>query len=198
MGHLLSTMVAAVGVFAGTDVDDIIVLTVLFLAGRVAGRPTKVHVIVGQYLGIAALVAVSAIAAVGLLIVPQRWIGLLGLVPIALGIRGLVAAATNRDSDTPVAAAGVLSVAAVTVANGADNLSVYIPLFRTIGLGDSLLAVAVFAVMVAVWLAAAFWLGSHTRVVALVERFGHWLVPVVFVAIGALILIRSGPIAHAT
>jgi len=58
--------------------------------------------------------------------------------------------------------------------------------------------VAVFAVMVAVWLAAAFWLGSHTRVVALVERFGHWLVPVVFVAIGALILIRSGPIAHAT
>jgi len=198
MGHLLSTMVAAVGVFAGTDVDDIIVLTVLFLAGRVAGRPTKVHVIVGQYLGIAALVAVSAIAAVGLLIVPQRWIGLLGLVPIALGIRGLVAAATDRDSDTPVAAAGVLSVAAVTVANGADNLSVYIPLFRTIGLGDSLLAVAVFAVMVAVWLAAAFWLGSHTRVVALVERFGHWLVPVVFVAIGALILIRSGPIAHAT
>ena len=198
MGHLLSTMVAAVGVFAGTDVDDIIVLTVLFLAGRVAGRPTKVHVIVGQYLGIAARVVGSAIAAVGLLIVPQRWIGLLGLVPIALGIRGLVAAATNRDSDTPVAAAGVLSVAAVTVANGADNLSVYIPLFRTIGLGDSLLAVAVFAVMVAVWLAAAFWLGSHTRVVALVERFGHWLVPVVFVAIGALILIRSGPIAHAT
>jgi cadmium resistance transport/sequestration family protein len=198
MGHLLSTMVAAVGVFAGTDVDDIIVLTVLFLAGRVAGRPTKVHVIVGQYLGIAALVAVSAIAAVGLLIVPQRWIGLLGLVPIALGIRGLVAAATDRDIDTPVAAAGVLSVAAVTVANGADNLSVYIPLFRTIGLGDSLLTVAVFAVMVAVWLAAAFWLGSHTRVVALVERFGHWLVPVVFVAIGALILIRSGPIAHAT
>ena len=198
MGHLLSTMVAAVGVFAGTDVDDIIVLTVLFLAGRVAGRPTKVHVIVGQYLGIAALVAVSAIAAVGLLIVPQRWIGLLGLVPIALGIRGLVAAATDRDSDTPVAAAGVLSVAAVTVANGADNLSVFIPLFRTIGLGDSLLTVAVFAVMVAVWLAAAFWLGSHTRVVALVERFGHWLVPVVFVAIGALILIRSGPIAHAT
>jgi cadmium resistance transport/sequestration family protein len=198
MGHVLGTVVTAVGVFAGTDVDDIIVLTVLFLAGRTVGRPTKAHVIAGQYLGIAALVAVSAIAAVGLLIVPQHWIGLLGLAPIALGIRGLVAAATNRDSDTPVAAAGVLSVAAVTIANGADNLSVYIPLFRTIGPGDSLLTVAVFAVMVAVWLAAAFWLGSHKRVVALVERFGHWLVPVVFVAIGALILIRSDVIAHAT
>src|SRR5215470_10926801 len=141
MGHVLGTIVTAVGVFAGTDVDDIIVLTVLFLAGRAAGRPTKAHVIAGQYLGIAALVAVSAIAAVGLLIVPQRWIGLLGLAPIALGIRGLVAAATNRDSDTTVAAAGVLSVAAVTIANGADNLSVYIPLFRTIGPGDSLLTV---------------------------------------------------------
>lgn len=191
MGHLLGTVATAVGVFAGTDVDDIIVLTVLFLAGRVTGRPTRLHVIAGQYLGIAALVAVSAIAAVGLLVVPQRWIGLLGLAPIALGIRGLVGAATDRDGDTPVTAAGVLSVAAVTIANGADNLSVYIPLFRTLGPRDSLLTVAVFAVMVAVWLAAGFWLGGHKRVVALVERFGRWLVPVVFVAIGTLILIRS-------
>jgi cadmium resistance transport/sequestration family protein len=198
MGHLLSTIAAAVGVFAGTDIDDIIVLTVLFLASRAAGRPTRAHIVGGQYLGIAVLVAVSAIAAVGLLVVPSHWIGLLGLAPIALGIRGLVAAATDRDGDAPVAATGLLSVAAVTIANGADNLSVYIPLFRTIGLGDSLVAVAVFAVMVAVWLAAGFWLGSHDRVVALVERFGQWLVPVVFVAIGVVILIRSELVAHAT
>jgi cadmium resistance transport/sequestration family protein len=199
MGHLLSTIGTAVGVFAGTDIDDLIVLTVLFLAARATGKPTKSHIVAGQYLGIAALVAASAIAAIGLLIVPQQWVGLLGLAPLALGARGLVVAARSRDGehDAQVAAAGLWSVAALTIANGADNLSVYIPLFRTIGLGDSLLTVAVFAAMVAVWLAAGFWLGSHKRVVELVERFGHWLVPVVFVAIGILILIRSGVIAHA-
>jgi cadmium resistance transport/sequestration family protein len=199
MEHLLSTSAAAVGVFAGTDIDDIIVLTVLFLACRATGRPTTSNIIAGQYIGIAALVATSAIAALGLLIVPHQWVGLLGLAPIALGLRGLILAARSREGehDGPVAATGLASVAAVTIANGADNLSVYIPLFRTIGLGDTLLTVAVFAVMIAVWLAVGFWLGSHKRIVELVERFGHWLVPVVFVTIGALILLRSGVIAYA-
>lgn len=38
----------------------------------------------------------------------------------------------------------MLSVAGVTIANGADNISVYTPLFRTIGLGPSLITAAVF------------------------------------------------------
>jgi cadmium resistance protein CadD (predicted permease) len=83
---------------------------------------------------------------------------------------------------------GPLQVAAVTIANGADNLSVYTPLFRTIGTGGTVLTVAVFAMLVAVWCAAGAWLGSHRRVVAVVERSGHWLVPAVFVVIGAAIL----------
>jgi cadmium resistance transport/sequestration family protein len=198
MGHLLSTIGTAIGVFAGTDIDDIIVLTVLFLASRATGQPTRRHIIAGQYLGIAALVAVSAIAAAGLLIVPQRWTGLIGLAPLALGVRGLISVARTRHGEdgSPVAAAGLVSVVAVTVANGADNLSAYIPLFRTIGLGDSLLTVAVFAAMVAVWLAAAAWLGSHQHVAQIIERFGHWLVPVVFIAIGTIILVRTGVIVR--
>lgn len=180
-----------------TDIDDIIVLTVLFLACRATGVPSMRHIVGGQYLGIAALVAASAIAAAGLLIVPQRWVGVLGLATLTLGVRGLILAARDGDPDAPVAAAGLLSVTALTIANGADNLSVYIPLFRTIGLGDSLATIAVFAVLVAVWLAAGFWLGSHKQIVAVVERFRHWLVPIVFVAIGVLILVRSGLIAHA-
>jgi cadmium resistance transport/sequestration family protein len=197
MPAMWSTIATAVGVFAGTDIDDIVVLTVLFLASRATGKPSTRNIVVGQYLGIAALVAVSAVVALGLLVVPQQWVGLLGLAPLALGARGLVVAARTRDDDTQVTAAGLLSVAAVTIANGADNLSVYIPLFRTIGLAKGLLTVAVFGVMTAVWLAAGFWLGGHQRVVAIVERFGRWLVPAVFVVIGALILIRSGVIDRA-
>src|SRR5262249_17089033 len=79
---VLGTIAAAAGVFAGTDIDDLVVLTVLFLAGRATGRPRTRDIVVGQYLGIAALVAFSAAAAVGLLVVPDRWVGLIGLVPI--------------------------------------------------------------------------------------------------------------------
>ncbi|MEV8507652.1 cadmium resistance transporter [Actinoplanes sp. NPDC051475] len=187
------TVLAAAGVFAGTNVDDIIVLTVLFLAARATGKPRPWQIWVGQYAGIAALVAVSALAALGLTIVPDPWTGLLGLVPIALGVRGLIGA-LRSDGDAPdtVTAGSAFAVAGVTVANGADNIAVYTPVFRTLGVGGSVTTVAVFAVLVAVWCGAASWLGSHRRVIAVAERYGHWLVPLVFVTIGVVIVVESG------
>jgi cadmium resistance transport/sequestration family protein len=180
---------AAAGVFAGTNVDDLLVLTVLFLAARASGRPRRWQIWAGQYAGIGVLVAVSVLAALGLTLVPDRWVGLLGLVPLALGVRGLIGAFRRADGDeAPVVATGALAVAGVTIANGADNIAVYTPLFRTIGAGPSAVTIAVFAVLVAVWCAAASWLGSHRRVVAIVERYGHWLVPLVFITIGVVIL----------
>ena len=94
MGDLLGTVVTAAGVFAGTNVDDLLVLTVLFLAARASGRPRPWQIWAGQYAGIGVLVLVSVLAALGLTLVPDRWVGLLGLVPIALGVRGLIAAVT--------------------------------------------------------------------------------------------------------
>jgi cadmium resistance transport/sequestration family protein len=199
VGQLLGTVAAAAGVFAGTNVDDIIVLTVLFLASRANGKPRAWQVVAGQYAGIGLLVAVSAVAALGLTIVPDEWVGLLGLVPVALGVRGFINAlrAVQQGEDpSPVVAAGLVSVAGVTIANGADNISVYTPVFRSLGVADSIVTVSVFAVLVAVWCAAGAWLGSHKRVIGVVERFGHWLVSIVFVTIGAVIVLESGVVGR--
>ena len=199
MDHLLGTLGAALGVFAGTNVDDIIVLTVLFLTSRASGKPRPWQIVLGQYAGIGALVAVSAAAALGLAIVPDHWVGLLGLVPLALGVRSLiktVRARSGDDESSPVVASGAVSAAAVTIANGADNISVYTPMFRTLGVADSLVTVAAFGVLVAAWCAAGAWLGSHRKVIDAVERFGHWLVPAVFITIGAVIVIESGVIGR--
>lgn len=195
MGRIL----AAGGVFAGTNVDDLIVLTMLFLSSRAAGKPARWQIWAGQYAGIAALVAVSAVAAAGLSIVPDRWIGLLGLIPFGLGLRALISTIRSRegqDDPGPPVAANWFAVAGVTIANGADNISVYTPMFRTIGPSGSLLAAAVFGALVAVWCLAASWLASHRRVITVVERYGHWIVPVVFMAIGAVIVAGSGVVGH--
>jgi cadmium resistance transport/sequestration family protein len=192
-----SGIVTAAGVFAGTNVDDLIVLTVLFLAARASGRPRPWQIWAGQYAGIGVLVALSALAALGLTVVPDRWVGLLGLVPIALGVRGLVAAVRRSgDDDAPVVAGSATAVAGVTIANGADNIAVYTPLFRTIGVGSTVVTIVVFAVLVAVWCLAASRLGSHRRVIAAVGRYGHWLVPLVFIAIGVVIIAGSGVVTR--
>lgn len=187
-------VLAAVVVFAGTNIDDLVVLTLLFLAGRASGRPRPWQVWLGQYAGIGALVAVSALAAAGLAVVPDRWVGLLGLVPFGLGGYGLLRAvrSTHEQPPPPVVAGSVLAVAGVTVANGADNISVYTPVLRSLGWTGGTVTVAVFAALVAVWCAAGSWLGSHRAAVAVVRRHGHLVVPVVFMIIGAAIVLGSG------
>jgi len=66
------------------------------------------------------------------------------------------------------------------------------PRRRTLRSGAGLITVAVFAAGVALWCATGAWLGSHKKVIATVERVGHWLIPVVFITIGIVILIKSG------
>ncbi|MEU9884238.1 cadmium resistance transporter [Sphaerisporangium sp. NPDC051011] len=196
MDGLWGTVVAAAGIFAGTNVDDIIVLTVLFLSMRAGGLPKAWQICAGQYLGVGLLVLVAVVAALGLTIVPDDYVGLLGLVPFALGGWGMVKAIRARaggdDDPSPAVASGLVPVMGVTVANGADNISVYTPVFRSIGMGPTLVTIAVFVAGVAVWCLAGSWLGSHQKVVTIVERYGHWIVPAVFMLIGSLIVIESG------
>jgi cadmium resistance protein CadD (predicted permease) len=191
----VTTLFSAVGVFAGTNVDDLIVLTVLFLSARAGETPRSWQIWAGQYAGIAVLVALSVVAALGLTILPNDWVGLLGVVPFGLGAKGLIAAirAHNGGEDAgPRIATGIASIAGVTISNGADNISVYTPMFRTIGPPATVATIAVFAAGVALWCAAGSWLGSHRRVIDIVERYGQWIVPGVFMLIGAAIVTESG------
>jgi cadmium resistance protein CadD (predicted permease) len=202
--HVLVTIGAAIGMFVGTHIDDLVVLTVLFLSCHAVGRPRGWQIVAGQYAGVGVLVAVSEAAALGLRIVPDPWVGLLGVLPIALGLGIWVRAFWTYTAGhaLPVLAtsitgvSGLAGVAGVTIVDGGDNISVYTPVFRAIGITDSLIMMAVFGVMLAVWCAAAGWLGSHRRGVAVVRQSGPWLVPIVFVAIGTTIMVRSGVVGR--
>ncbi|MEU4774506.1 cadmium resistance transporter [Micromonospora sp. NPDC023644] len=194
MIDLLGTAAGAAVVFAATDIDDIVVLTLFFVAARTTGRPRTWQIVAGQYLGIGALALASAVVAAGLLVVPEPWTGLLGLLPVALGVRALL----HHDADdAPAVVGSALGVAGVTIANGADNIAVYVPVFRALGPADSAVFLLVFVVLIALWCAAGAWLGGHPRVVRLVGRVGPRLVPAVFIAIGVVILATSGVLPHA-
>ncbi|MFG2050263.1 cadmium resistance transporter [Micromonospora sp. NPDC048935] len=189
MIDLLGTAAGAAVVFAATDIDDIVILTLFFVAARTTGRPRPWQIVAGQYLGIGALALASAVIAAGLLVVPDPWTGLLGLLPIALGVRALLG---SDDDETPAVVTGLLGVAGVTIANGADNVAVYVPVFRALPVADSAVFLLVFVLLIALWCAAGAWLGGHRRVVRLVERAGAWLVPTIFIGVGVVILGSSG------
>jgi cadmium resistance protein CadD (predicted permease) len=187
-----SQLATAMVAFAGTTIDDLVILAALFVARRTAGSPSARVIITGQYAGTVAILAVALAAAAGLQIVPERWAGLLGLVPVGFGAWGLWRLrGTDEDSRPPVAST-IPRIAILTFANGADTISVFTPLFRTLHAGGSLLAAALFLALTALWCAAGALLGSYRRVIAALGRTTQWLVPAVFIAVGLLILITSG------
>lgn len=193
MPGAIPTIVTAGAMFAATNIDDAVVLVVLNMASRGGGTPKRWEIWAGQYLGFSVILLVAFTAALGLRVVPVQWVGLMGFIPLLLGIRGLITLVRTRsDPDPPVIATGLLSVVAVTVANGGDNLALYTPVFRIIGVADAALTLAVFAVCTALWCLAGQLAVSHQRVVEILQRWGRWLVPVVFLVLGVYIFARSG------
>jgi cadmium resistance transport/sequestration family protein len=198
---VLSTIAAAVGLFVATNLDDIVVLTVLFaVAARGTSRLRGWQIVAGQYLGLVTLIAVSFLAALGLTIVPDEWVGLLGLIPLAIGVLALVRTLRGKDDDdeaeSALKAVGLLGVAGITIANGGDNIAIYTPVFRTISTTDALVTIAVFLVLLALWCLLARAIGTNEKVTEGLEKVEHWLVPVVFIGLGVFILIESGTLAH--
>ncbi|MEV5875381.1 cadmium resistance transporter [Streptomyces sp. NPDC052101] len=189
MTGMLGTAGTAVVMFAGTNVDDLVVVTVLFLASRTDGRPATREIWAGQYAGLALLSGVSFTAALGLATVSEGWLGLLGLVAFGLGVRGLVAAVRGGGrADEATRGGGTMSVTLLTVVTGTDNISVYTPAFRVSGPAATAVILIVFAAGVAVWCLAGAWLSSRASAAAAVERQVRWVVPCVFIAAGAVVM----------
>ena len=189
---ILTVLWSAAIIFVITNVDAFVVLTLLFAASRSTGVPRPAQIIAGQYLGFLAWVVVSVVAAAGLRLVPDAWVGLLGVVPLALGLHGLLRA---HHDPTSVLATGTWSVAVLTIANGIDNVTVYVLHFINLSPGAEALTIAIFCVLLALWCVAAALIGNRKTVSTLVGSAGRWLIPTVFIAIGAWVLIESGVLA---
>ncbi len=195
MSGLWSAAGSAALLFAGTNVDDCIVLAVLNASSRADGRPARWQIWLGQYIGVATLVTVSLIAALGLTLVPDHWLWLLGWIPLLLGLRKFITAIhahANGESISPAVATGLTGVMALTVANGGDNLAAYTPVFRTLTAGDIAVTIIVFTIGVALWCSLGALLVSHRRITHVIQEWGHWIVPAVFVLIGLYVFAKGG------
>lgn len=186
---MISTIGLAIASFVATNLDDIFIL-MLFLADR---RFSFRHTIIGHYLGIGILVGLSVLGALVALLIPLEWVRLLGLLPIALGIKQLIDLRRGEEETEALPSESrwslkFLTVASVTFANGGDNIGVYIPLFASHSSAQVTLMVLVFAIMSALWCAVAFYLVRRTRLGDQMRRFGDRLMPLVLIALGLLIL----------
>jgi cadmium resistance transport/sequestration family protein len=214
MGWIVQAITTGTVAFAATNIDDIIILMLFFAQVNATFRPY--HIVAGQYLGFLVLILASLPGFVGGLFIPKAWIGLLGILPIIIGVSQLL----NRDkpdtdvqtlshqplSHQPVTSSSERSplsklatlltpqtygVAAVTLANGGDNIGIYVPLFASCDLPMLLLVLAVFFVLIGVWCYVAYRLSRFRAIAHILTRYGHAIVPFVLIGLGMFILLES-------
>jgi len=196
-----------VAAFAATNVDNLFVLLAFFAEARGRWRP----VVIGQYIGSMALVALACAIAALMINVPRAYVGLIGVMPILIGIGKLLQQmrrnggdgnSNNASGSPPVLteltdaavrpASSIWTVATVAIANGSDNLSVYVPLFAARPVSEGMAIAIVFAVMVALWCVLAKWLVSHRLIGKPINRYAHLVLPWVLIFIGACVITGNG------
>lgn len=203
MTNLTTAFSTGITAFIATNLDDILILLLFFSQINTLFR--RRHIVAGQYLGFAALVLACLPGFFGSMLFPRPWIGLLGLIPIAIGMNrffngeddesAAIDSPTFNDVKRPWYAGFMspqaYSVAAVTFANGGDNVGIYAPLFANSAWEELLVILGVFFALVGVWCYAAFQLTRLPMIAEVLTRYGNQLVPFVLIGLGVLILIDS-------
>lgn len=188
---MAATFFTAVLSFASTNIDDIFVLMILY--AQVKNARGIAQIVAGQYAGIGLLVALGMMGALGTQLFPPRYIGLLGFLPLFLGVRAWVSyrRGGEGDGEKKETQPRFFSVCLLTMANGADNIGVYIPVFSGYTLAEMLVTSAVFAGMIALWCCLGYVLASRPYVKQRITRYQHVLVPAVLIALGLMILVEN-------
>lgn len=212
MDWLIATIKIGLAVAVATTFDDNIYLTAFFSEVNRTFRPK--HIVVGELLGFTALIAVSLAGFLMGQAIPSTWTGLLGILPILIGLNNLLN--LNKDDSDEDKSANLkrnskfrgfdsrqrslweiirdpqtYRVSAVTISNGGNNLGIYIPLFASSSVQNLTVIIPVCYVIVCCWLFMSYTLTHQPGIAFILSRYARKIFPFVLMWLGFRILLDS-------
>nr|WP_013626370.1 CadD family cadmium resistance transporter [Staphylococcus simulans]ADY16746.1 cadmium binding protein [Staphylococcus simulans bv. staphylolyticus] len=197
---MIQTIVTAAILYIATAVDLLVILLIFF--ARAKTRKEYRDIYIGQYVGSVALIVVSLFFAFVLNYVPEKWIlGLLGLIPIYLGIKVAIyddcegEKRAKKELNEKGLSKLVGTAAVVTIAScGADNIGLFVPYFVTLSVTNLLITLFVFLILIFFLVFTAQKLANIPGVGEIVEKFSRWIMAVIYIALGLFIIIENDTI----
>ena len=193
---MIQNVVTSIILYSGTAVDLLIIL-MLFFAKR-KSRKDIINIYLGQFLGSVSLILLSLLFAFVLNYIPSKEIlGLLGLIPIFLGLKVLLLGDSDGEA---IAKDGlrkdnknlIFLVAMITFAScGADNIGVFVPYFITLNLANLIVTLLTFLVMIYLLVFSAQKLAQVPSVGETLEKYSRWFIAVIYLGLGMYILIEN-------
>jgi cadmium resistance protein CadD (predicted permease) len=187
----ISLLATGATAFVASNIDDTFILILLFSTPGLLAR----NIILGQFLGIVVLVIISSLAAFLTLAVPLFVIGLMGFIPIILGIKRLLElqeAPIKKKEILKTDHLSILFVSAVTISNGGDDIGVFTPLFAKYNTpAEVTILVILLMVVTGLWCVSTFYFIKHPFVVSRVKYFTRIITPFALIGIGVYIILDS-------
>ena len=193
---MIQNVVTSIILYSGTAVDLLIILMLFFAKKK--SRKDIINIYLGQFLGSVSLILLSLLFAFVLHYIPSKEIlGLLGLIPIFLGLKVLFLGDSDGEA---IAKEGlrkdnknlIFLVAMITfVSCGADNIGIFVPYFITLNLADLIVALFTFLVMIYLLVFSAQKLAQIPSVGETLEKYSRWFIAVVYLGLGIYILIEN-------
>jgi cadmium resistance transport/sequestration family protein len=194
---MVQTIFTSIFAFIATNVDDLFIIMMLLTQSSKKFR--KHHIFAGQFVGMIVLIMISLVGLIAGLFIPLPYIGLLGLFPIYLGIKEIIEQDDDDEiesiatsEDPRLFSTATFSVASITIANGGDNIGVYIPLFISQTTLQLVLMIIIFLVLTSLWLVAANYLAQHPIVAKNLKKYNHILFPAMLILLGVYIIFECG------
>ncbi|HMK53577.1 MAG TPA: cadmium resistance transporter [Methanobacteriaceae archaeon] len=190
----LILLILATSAFIATNLDDIFLLAAFFSNNTFS----TTNIVLGQYLGLSILILISIIASFIHLIVPSSVISLLGFLPVIIGIKNLWEIKKDKSNIGTLAqspqknSSSIMQVSLVTMANGGDNLGVYIPLLANLNPSDITVVVLTFLVLTGAWCLLSYKIVNNRFIERKIRTYGHIILPFVLIGIGIFIILRGG------
>jgi cadmium resistance protein CadD (predicted permease) len=230
-GTIFGGIITAFFTFTVTNIDDFGIILIYFARAKSNQNMTKGNVYLGQFIGFTIICLISMLGMVLGLFISQKYLSLLGLVPLFIGLKNLFKLFKQKTDDDDVDEkhfehdyklvknedttgeenikeeslltnlssnflksilnSQALEVALVTIANGGDNISIYMPLFSTSSWEMLIITFVVFYLLLFIFLILTSNIVGIKIVAELLEKYEKYLIPIVFIGLGFYILSDS-------
>ncbi len=212
MDWILPTIMTGIATAIATTFDDNIYLTLFF--SKVNRRFRPQNVVVGEFIGFSVLIGISLVGFLGGLLISHTWVGLLGFLPVAIGVNHLLSRESNDDTiqttsiSQPIADRALprtrhkslwqvlrdpqtYKVSAVTLANGGNNVAIYIPLFASSSLPRLSIILGICYAAIGLWCFLSYQFTRRPMLAFVMARYVRKAFPFVLIWIGSSIILEN-------
>lgn len=194
---MITTILTAAAIYVATGIDYLVILILLF--SQIKKGQAK-HIWLGKYIGTIIVIGASLLVAFGVTnLIPQQWvIGLLGLLPLYLGIKIWIKGDEDADEGNILSlfSSGrfnqlFVTVTFIVLSSSADDFSIYVPYFTTLNVTEIIVSITTFLIMIGILLYVGYRLANFDFISEKIEKYQRWIVPIVFIGLGIYIMIEN-------